>query len=235
MLPRTTDLLTNPQVTGRTSPTLVDMIAAIATGLAGAVGMSRRDVSDVLPGVAIATSLVPPLGVVGVCAGQGQWELALGAFVLFASNMVAMALAGTLTFTAYGYATEVATDEGGGGVGHLHRRRAYTAIAAGLVLVMIPLLANTVATTLVTLWTKRVSNATQAWVGQVPGARVTGVTVESRTAVISIIWPGEPPSVSELMKALDGQVPDGVQIMLDTSVGKQIDAGVVGGPPRTSG
>jgi uncharacterized hydrophobic protein (TIGR00271 family) len=233
MLPRTTDLLTNPQVTGRTSPTLVDMIAAIATGLAGAVGMSRRDVSDVLPGVAIAISLVPPLGVVGVCAGQGQWEMALGAFVLFASNMVAMVLAGTLTFTAYGYATEVVAD--GGAAGHLRRRRAYTAIAAGLVLVMVPLLANTVATTLVALWTQRVSNAAQAWVGQVPGARVTGVTVESRTAVISIICPEEPPSVSELMNALDGQVPDGVQIMLDTAVGKQIDAGVVGGPPRTSG
>ena len=233
MLPRTTDLLTNPQVTGRTSPTLVDMIAAIATGLAGAVGMSRRDVSDVLPGVAIAISLVPPLGVVGVCAGQGQWELALGAFVLFASNMVAMVLAGTLTFTAYGYATEVAT--GGGPVGQLRRRRAYTAIAAGLVLVMIPLLANTVATTLIALWTGRVSDASQAWVGEVPGARVTGVTVESRTAVISIICPGEPPSVSQLMKALDGQVPDGVQIMVDTSVGMQIDAGVVGGPPKASG
>jgi uncharacterized hydrophobic protein (TIGR00271 family) len=137
MLPRTTDLLTNPQVAGRTSPTLVDMIAALATGLAGAVGMSRRDVSDVRPGVAIAISLVPPLGVVGVCAGQGEWEMALGAFVLFASNMVAMVLAGTLTFTAYGYATEVATD--GGPVGGLRRRRAYTAIAAGLVLVMIRL------------------------------------------------------------------------------------------------
>jgi uncharacterized hydrophobic protein (TIGR00271 family) len=235
-LPRTTDLLTNPQVTGRTSPTLVDMVAAVATGLAGAVGMSRRDVSDVLPGVAIAISLVPPLGVVGVCAGQGQWELALGAFVLFASNMVAMVLAGTLTFTTYGYATEVATDGGSAGAaGGLSHRRAYTAIAASLVLVLIPLLAESVATTLVALWTGRVSDAAQAWVGQVPGARVTGVSIESRTAVISIICPGEPPSVSELMKALDGQVPDGVQITVDTSVGKQIDAGVVGGPSKSSG
>jgi uncharacterized hydrophobic protein (TIGR00271 family) len=230
-LPQTTNLLTNSQVTGRTSPTLVDMIAAIATGLAGAVGMSRRDVSDVLPGVAIAISLVPPLGVVGVCAGQGEWEMALGAFVLFASNMVAMVVAGTLTFTAYGYATEVATD--GGGVGHLRRRRAYTAIAAGLVLVLVPLLANTVATTLVALWTQRISDTAQAWVGEVPGARVTGVTVESRTAVIAIVCPGDPPSVSELMTALDGQVPDGVRITVDASVGRQIDAGVVGATPAT--
>jgi len=57
---------------------------------------------DALSGVAIAISLVPPLGVVGVCAGQGDWEMALGAFVLFASNMVAMVLAGTLTSPAYG-------------------------------------------------------------------------------------------------------------------------------------
>jgi hypothetical protein len=41
--------------------------------------------------------------------------------------------------------------------------------------------------------------------------------------------------VPELMKALDGQVPDGVQITVDTSVGKEIDAGVVGGAPGTSG
>ncbi len=84
--------------------------------------------------------MVPPLGVVGVCAGQGQWEMALGAFVLFASNMVAMVLAGTLTSFAYGYAKEVAPD--GAQVGALRRRRAYTAIAAGLVLVLMPLVAS---------------------------------------------------------------------------------------------
>lgn len=229
MLPRTTNLLTNPQVTGRTSPTLVDMIAAIATGLAGAVGMSRRDVSDVLPGVAIAISLVPPLGVVGVCAGQGDWEMALGAFVLFASNVVAMVLAGTLIFTAYGYATEVATK--GAQAGVPRRRRAYTAIAAGLVLVLVPLLANTVATTLVALWTQRISDTAQAWVGQVPGGRVTDVSVVSRTAVISIESPGDPPNVADLMKALDGQVPDGVRVLVDTSVGEEIEAGVVGAAP----
>ena len=40
-------------------------------GLAGAVGLSRRDVAAVLPGVAIAISLVPPLAVVGICLGEG--------------------------------------------------------------------------------------------------------------------------------------------------------------------
>ena len=67
----------NSQVVGRTSPSLMDLIAALATGFAGGFAMCRKDLSAVLPGVAIAISLVPPLGVVGVCAGQGQWSDAL--------------------------------------------------------------------------------------------------------------------------------------------------------------
>ncbi|HSO64476.1 MAG TPA: DUF389 domain-containing protein, partial [Ornithinibacter sp.] len=71
VLPGPVDLASNAQITGRTSPTLLDLVAAVATGFAGAVGLSRRDVAAVLPGVAIAISLVPPLAVVGVCLGEG--------------------------------------------------------------------------------------------------------------------------------------------------------------------
>ena len=67
-------LTSNSQVVGRTSPGLLDLLAALATGTAGAFAMCRRDLSVILPGVAIAISLVPPLGVVGVCAGQGEWS-----------------------------------------------------------------------------------------------------------------------------------------------------------------
>ena len=48
-LPSTTELLTNSWITGHTSPTLVNLIAAVATGLTGAVDLSRRDVSAVRP------------------------------------------------------------------------------------------------------------------------------------------------------------------------------------------
>ena len=58
----------NSQITGRASPTLVDLVAAAATGLAGAFAVGRRDIGDILPGVAIAISLVPPLAVVGTVA-----------------------------------------------------------------------------------------------------------------------------------------------------------------------
>ena len=51
------ELQSNSQITGRTSPGLLDLAAALATGTAGAFAMSRRDLSTVLPGVAIAISL----------------------------------------------------------------------------------------------------------------------------------------------------------------------------------
>ena len=93
-------VLSNSQVLGRTSPTLMDLTAALATGLVGAVAITRRDVGDVLPGVAIAISLVPPLAVVGVCLGSGAGALAAGAFILFASNVIAMIITATVVLLA---------------------------------------------------------------------------------------------------------------------------------------
>ena len=57
---------TNSQVASRVAPRLIDLVAAVATGAVGAFAVVRSDVSDTLPGVAIAISLVPPLAVVGL-------------------------------------------------------------------------------------------------------------------------------------------------------------------------
>ena len=51
---------TSGQVASRISPRLVDLLAALATGAVGSVALARSDISDTLPGVAIAISLVPP-------------------------------------------------------------------------------------------------------------------------------------------------------------------------------
>ena len=109
VLPGTYDLVGNSQIAGRTSPGVLDLVAAVATGLAGAVALARRDVAAVLPGVAISISLVPPLAVVGICAGQGSFLLALGALLLFLSNLLALVLSGTLVFAMLGYGPDGAT------------------------------------------------------------------------------------------------------------------------------
>jgi uncharacterized hydrophobic protein (TIGR00271 family) len=139
VLPSDYDLLSNSQISSRTSPGLMDLIAALATGLAGAVALARRDVAAVLPGVAIAISLVPPL-VVGVCLGQLSGWLALGALVLFVSSLFALVFGGMVVFASLGYGAE--TDKAAG----RPARRAYAAMALLFAVVFVPLAANTVLT-----------------------------------------------------------------------------------------
>jgi uncharacterized hydrophobic protein (TIGR00271 family) len=214
--------LDDSQIASRTSPGMLDLVAAIATGFAGAVALARRDVAAVLPGVAIAISLVPPLAVVGVCLGQGDLGLALGALVLFLSNLLAMALAGLLTFTALGYATEALVQEA------RPRRQSYVVLWSLIVLVAIPLAANSVVSYLVDYWSTRVDQAAQVWLQDTPGATVTKVQFESTTAHVYVRYNGTLPPVSGLLEQVSGVVPDGVKVVLDTSVGSEVEVGTVG-------
>jgi len=95
--------LGNAQITGRVSPGLIELVVAIATGLVGAFAVTRSDVAGVLPGVAIAISLVPPLAVVGVVLAGGEWAMAIGALLLFLSNAIAMVVMAALVFWIAGY------------------------------------------------------------------------------------------------------------------------------------
>jgi uncharacterized hydrophobic protein (TIGR00271 family) len=92
---------TNTQVAGRVSPKLIDLTAALATGVVGAFALVRSDVSDTLPGVAIAISLVPPLAVVGLTLESGQPTEAFGALLLFATNVAAIIATGTVVLLAF--------------------------------------------------------------------------------------------------------------------------------------
>src|SRR5215216_3252429 len=94
---------TNAQVAGRVHPRLIDLLAALATGAVGSVALVRRDISDTLPGVAIAISLVPPLSVVGFTLEAGKPDQALGAFLLFLTNVAAILASGTIIMALYGF------------------------------------------------------------------------------------------------------------------------------------
>ncbi|MGC9542312.1 DUF389 domain-containing protein [Streptomyces sp. UG1] len=222
-LPRDYDLLSNSQISSRTSPGLMDLIAALATGLAGAVALARRDVAAVLPGVAIAISLVPPLVVAGVCLGKLSGWLALGALALFVSNLFALVFAGMVVFASLGYAAE-ADRAAGRPAG-----RATAAMALLFVVVLVPLTANTVATLLLNVWTGRTKDAAQQWLADEPDASVTSVDANSRTLYVHVRVPGELPPVQSLLDRLEGRIPDGIPVVVDASRGRRIDAGEVGG------
>ena len=91
----------NSQVSARVNPRFIDLAAALATGLVGAFALVRSDVSDALPGVAIAISLVPPLAVVGVTLEGGAPDEAMGALLLFCTNVAAIIATGTILLMAF--------------------------------------------------------------------------------------------------------------------------------------
>ena len=86
------------ELLARTSPTLWDVLIAAFGGAAGMVAATRKDVSNVVPGVAIATALMPPLCTVGFGLAHGRWDMVGGAFYLFLINGVFIA-AGTLAIS----------------------------------------------------------------------------------------------------------------------------------------
>lgn len=77
----------------RTFPTLLDVIVALFGGIAGIVSISRQDQTNAIPGVAIATALMPPLCTAGFGLATMQWNYFFGAFYLFFINAVFISLA----------------------------------------------------------------------------------------------------------------------------------------------
>lgn len=91
------------EILSRTYPTLIDLGIAVAAGIAATIAVSRSDVADSLPGVAVAVSLVPPLCVTGIGLSNGAWDIALGSFLLYAVNLCAILLCAGIVFLVDGY------------------------------------------------------------------------------------------------------------------------------------
>ena len=96
------DLAQNPQITSRIYPNIFDLFIALAAGAAGAFANGRQEIADSLAGVAIAISLEPPLCVAGITLVGGSPFDALGAFLLFFTNFIAILVAGILVFGIMG-------------------------------------------------------------------------------------------------------------------------------------
>ncbi len=88
------------EIINRTTPTIFDVFIAFAGGIAGMIAMSRKTRGNVLPGVAIATALMPPLCTAGFGIASGNIQYFLGAFYLFFINCVFI-LVGTFVVVSF--------------------------------------------------------------------------------------------------------------------------------------
>ncbi|MFT4911733.1 MAG: putative hydrophobic protein (TIGR00341 family) [Brevundimonas sp.] len=94
---------TVPELLSRTRVNPADVVLALASGGAGVIAFSKGSSSSLI-GVMIAVALVPPLAAAGLLFGSGHGHLALGALILFATNLVCINVAGILTFLFQGLA-----------------------------------------------------------------------------------------------------------------------------------
>lgn len=94
------------EVLARTHPSPIDLVIALAGGLAAAYAMTRPNISAALPGVAIATALMPPLCTVGIGLALERWDVAGGATLLFVTNAITIAFAAAFVFFLQGFSPE---------------------------------------------------------------------------------------------------------------------------------
>jgi uncharacterized hydrophobic protein (TIGR00271 family) len=206
----------NPQITGRTAPTVLDLGIAVAVGVAGCFALVRRDIVNILAGVAIAISLVPVLAVVGITLGSGRLDLAWGATILFLTNAAAIIVAGVVVFTAAGYQRDAAARGARAG------RRAKVLIAVFILVLVIPLTVASVRTYRYESWVNATEAAAERWVVGTDW-RVTGVHAVGGDIVASVIGAGEPPPIETLRAEVRRSVPAAVAVRVVEDSGKTVE------------
>jgi uncharacterized hydrophobic protein (TIGR00271 family) len=204
----------NPQITGRTAPTILDLAVAVAVGIAGSFALARRDVSSIVAGVAIAISLVPVLAVVGITLGAGRYDLAAGAFLLFLTNAAAIVIAGVLVFGAAQYYRETAD------AAPRIRRRARVTIALVLIALLIPLAAASARTFLYQYYVSKAEEAVDRWT---TGSewQVETVHLVNDEIVVTVVGPAGSPSLDDLRTDLRRAVPQAVPVRLVEISGRE--------------
>ncbi|MEH6583372.1 MAG: TIGR00341 family protein [Halioglobus sp.] len=180
----------NSQVMSRTDPRLIDLIAALATGMVGAFALVRSDISDTLPGVAIAISLVPPLAVAGLTLQDGKTDEALGALLLFITNVTAIIFTSAMILLLY-KVRETAKSVGFA-VGTL-RGWSLVVVVSTVILVAIPLFYGTQKVFRESVVVHTTAPLAEQW-AQANGWKVINVEVQDTEIFISAFGP--PPELA---------------------------------------
>lgn len=209
-LPAAVAFDSNTQVLGRVSPNLLDLLIAVAAGAAGAFATVNARVASGIAGVSIAVALVPPLAVVGIAIGAAEFGDALGAFLLFLTNFVAIVLSAAAVFVLTGFARTHAD--------RAQRRRLTAAVApfAALALVVLVPLVVTSQGLLVTFTTERTAHDTvEDWLRTRPGLRLVDLDYRNGVVEIGVTGAGPLGDVDDLQRRISAGVGYGIPVAVE--------------------
>ena len=203
----------NPEIVARTSPTLIDLVVALAAGAAGAYATSNAKVADSLPGVAIAISLVPPLGTVGILLSHGEGAAAAGAMLLFVTNFVSIVLAASVVFVLVGVVPVASL------VKNAERTQGwFVTFAVAGILLLIPLAIGGQQALAAATDEGLATRVVEGWLAPAPGFTIVDVAVSGSTVEVSVAGPGSPPD------------PPTLRAMLDLALGRHVALDLVATP-----
>ena len=208
---------TSSQVASRISPRLVDLVAALATGAVGSVALARSDISDTLPGVAIAISLVPPLAVVGLTLESGAPHQALGSFLLFVTNVIAILASGIVVMAFY--RVRRTSDQ----AASPFFRSAIPGLVVGLLLlaVIVPLWVNSQHFDRSSIRLTGVQAVTDHWAAAA-GWAVLGVSNIGSDVLVDVTGPSPAPSLADLRQELDTAGLGGFEVRVQVLTGRYV-------------
>lgn len=164
----------------RTRPSPFDLIIALAGGAAATYALAQPRLSAALPGVAIATALMPPLCVVGIGLTLQQPDIYLGAMLLFLTNLTAISFASILVFASLGFRPAKANQR-------WHRIPRSMIISAILVLIVtIPLVLVTTEVVQRSQLQQKVRDAIQMEIVKLPNTRLVDLTMDTTDSVLQV-------------------------------------------------
>jgi uncharacterized hydrophobic protein (TIGR00271 family) len=193
------------EVLARTQPDIKDLVVALAAGAAGAYATVRADVSASLPGVAVAVALVPPLATVGIALEHGETQLAVGALLLYGTNLAAIVFASIAVFVFTGFVTPRRLVD--------HRIRltmATLATVAIVVAIAVPLYRASISAIERNDEQDRAEAIVDAWLGDRAGFLDSTISIDREAKQVSVVvrGPGEPPDRATLLPEMYQAFPD---------------------------
>lgn len=201
-----------PEMLARTNPTLLDLGVAALAGIAGCLAMIDEKISPVLPGIAMATALTPPLATSGLCLALGAYHGAWEAFLLFFANFLAILIVAGGLFVFVGFIARTEMDSG------LRLMRRFLPPAIGLVVVAV-VLTNTLVG-VVEEWkiSEKIKDVLETELSEEPSTAIENVIFQKKEGKVFILATVRSPRVLSPYKVEQIQNLIAKSLAMDTTV-----------------
>jgi uncharacterized hydrophobic protein (TIGR00271 family) len=208
-----------PEILARTNPNLMDLLIAIFSGLAGTLALcSRQSGLTIIPGVAIAVAVMPPLATVGYGISTHQWSIARGAFLLFFTNLMAIVISANIVFFFVGFRSRQQPD--GPGRHILFRYRVLLAWSM-LIVLSVPLMQTLIGAAQQVALRKDVASSLREHLDHKGKAQLASLDLQKAGKILSVDATVrtavfiKPEEVREMEEALSSQFSRTVQLNLE--------------------